>query len=325
MKSVAAVLLAYLIAWGSIPAVARISRKIGAMDVPTDWRRMHKRSIPRGGGMSIFVAVLAGWLLFCPHTSLVRAAIGGGTVLFAVGLADDIFGLDPFFKLAAQIFAATLAVAELRSFEGGSILLAVFWVVTLANAHNFVDGLDGLFGGTAAIGGICLSLLLLLVGRGREAIFPLVLSAACIGFLRHNLPPAKIFAGDCGSGTVGFLLGVLSLPAFTDATWSFGMLAPLMVFAYPLTDLFTAVLRRILRGRSPFSADRAHLHHRIAAIGLSHGRCTAVLLILSASLGAIGVLLVREAEAIGATLASLASIFLMVGIRQFLLHFHKNG
>ena len=325
MKGVAAVLLTYLIAWGSIPTVARISRRIGAIDVPTDWRRMHKRSIPRGGGISIFAAILAGWLLFCPHTSLMWAAIGGGTVLFAVGLADDIFGLDPFFKLASQIFAATLAVGELQLFEGVGVLLAILWVVALANAHNFVDGLDGLFGGTAVIGGVCLSLLLLLLGRGREAILPLVLSAACIGFLRHNLPPARIFAGDCGSGTVGFLLGVLSLPTFTDAAWSFGMLAPLMVFAYPLTDLFTAVLRRILRGRSPFAADRAHLHHRIAAIGLSHGQCTAILLILSASLGSIGVLLARETDAIGAMLATLAAILLMMGIRRFLLHFHKNG
>ncbi len=325
MKGLTAVALAFLIAWIGVPMTARLSNRIGAVDVPKDWRRMHKRSIPRGGGIVIFFAVVTAWIVLLPHTSVMIAAMEGGLLLFAVGLADDIWSLDAIFKLSVQIFAATLAVAELGAFEGIFFLLAVLWVVTLANAHNFVDGLDGLLGGTAAVEGVCLSALLLLIGQRSVAVMPLVLSAACLGFLRYNLSPARIFAGDCGSGTVGFLLGVLSLPAFIGATWSLGVLAPLLVFAYPLTDLFTAILRRISRGQSLFSADRAHLHHRITATGLSHGRCTALLLLLSASLGCVGILLSRETEAIGASLAIVSAILLMIGIRRFLLHFAQNG
>lgn len=325
MRGLAAALLAFLIAWSGVPVAERIARRIGAMDIPSDWRRMHKRSIPRGGGIAILASVALAWLILCPYTSLMTASLAGVLLIFAVGLADDVYRLDAFFKLTVQLFAATVSVIGSGLFDGIAVLGGILWVVALCNAHNFVDGLDGLFGGTAAIEGICLTAVLILLGMWDFASLPLAVSFACLGFLRYNRPPARIFAGDCGSGSAGFLLGMVSLPCFSSIDWELGLLAPLMIFAYPLTDLFTAVLRRLLRGVSPFDADRAHLHHRIIATGIGVGRCTVLLHLLCASLGAVGILLVRRESIIGALIATLATILLMVSIRRFLLHFAKNG
>jgi UDP-GlcNAc:undecaprenyl-phosphate GlcNAc-1-phosphate transferase len=118
---------------------------------------------------------------------------------------------------------------------------------------------------------------------------------------------------------------VLSLPAFENGGWRLGVLAPLLIFAYPLTDLFTAVIRRILRGKSPFAADKAHLHHRICAIGVSKSLCVWMLWGLTLSLGATGVLLGDAAYASAASIASLMAVLLMTVMRRFLLHFAENS
>lgn len=285
---------------------------------------MHRDSVPRDGGIAIYASVLTGCLLFCRHTPLMMAALEGGLLLLAVGLADDVFRLPAWVKLLIQIFAATMAVVQGSRLQGVAALLAVFWVLALTNAHNFVDGLDGLFGGTATVEGIALSLLLAGIGQGALALPPLLISAACAGFLLYNRPPASIFAGDCGSGSVGLMLGVLSLPAITEPQWSLGALAPLFVFAYPLTDLATAVLRRLLRGNSLFGADRAHLHHRICAVGIPQPICTAFLLLLSASLATVGVLIHNQTHCFFAIAAIAVTIFLMSWIRRFLLKFAQN-
>ena len=308
-----------------IPAVKRFAWGIGAIDIPRDWRRMHRNIVPRDGGIAIYAAVLIGCLIFCRHTPLMMAALEGGLLLLAVGLADDVFRFPAWVKLLIQLFAAVLAVAFGTDLAGVSAVLAVFWVLALTNAHNFVDGLDGLLGGTASVEGIALSLLFLGSGQGSRALPPLLIAAACGGFLIYNRPPAKIFAGDCGSGSIGLMLGVLSLPAVFEARWALGALAPLFVFAYPLTDLVTAVLRRFLRGKSLFAADRAHLHHRICATGVSQPVCTAVLLALSVSLGSIGVLLADPGMSLPAIAAIGATVCIMVGIRRYLLNVALGG
>ncbi len=306
-----------------MPTVKRLAWKMGAVDVPCDWRRMHTDCIPRNGGMAICFSLLVSCLLFCRHTPQVLFGMVGGLILFAVGLVDDVLPLPAWLKLILQLFAAGLSVFLTYELRGITLLLAILWVVALSNAHNFVDGLDGLFGGTAAIEGVSLALLYLAEGQPELALPPLLLSAACGGFLLYNRPPASVFAGDCGSGSIGFLLGFWSLSAFSalptiPAAWS-----PVLIFAYPLTDLTTAVLRRLLRGNSPFLPDRAHLHHRICAIGISRTHCTVILLLLSASLCAIGVCMHRLQTLLYAIGMIAVTLLLMLGIRSFLLHYNE--
>ena len=307
------------LAWALVPPVVALAWRIGAVDVPRDWRRMHRESIPRAGGLAIYGAFLGGCLLLGrPAVPLACALLGGG-LLLVVGLVDDMRCLSAGYKLLFQVAVATAAVLGSGVTGGWRVAGAVLWVVVLTNAHNFIDGLDGLFAGCAAIEGILLGVALLL--RAIPASPAFFLAAACLGFRLYNRYPARIFAGDCGSGTVGFLLGMQSLSLFRSAWLGGAMLAPLFLFAYPLTDLFTAVLRRLLRGKNPFAADRAHLHHRLSAAGLSHVQCGGVLLSVSAALGSVGVLLSTGRFLLGASCACLGAAFLLVQLRKYVLCF----
>lgn len=314
-------LLTFSLCYVLVPPVIGLSWRIGAVDVPMDWRRMHPESIPRAGGLAIYLSFVIGCLLLGRPSLFLSCTLGGAALMLAVGLADDIFCLGATVKFFFQISIAVATVLGSGVAVGWRAFAAVLWVLTLTNAHNFIDGLDGLFAGSAAVESVMLGVSFLLVGAADSAAIPLLLGASCLAFRQYNRFPAQTFAGDCGSGTVGFLLGMLSLPLWGSLTPSLGLLVPLFLFAYPLTDLVTAVLRRLMRGKSPFAADRAHLHHRIVAAGVTHPQCVSILVLLSAALGSVGVLLSTEQFHMAACLACLATAVLLMRIRQFIVDF----
>lgn len=308
------------------PVARWLSRHIGAVDVPKDWRRMHTDSVPRAGGIAVLTAIAAGWLLFCPHTLSMLCGLAGGAAIFCIGLSDDIYRLPAKGKFAVQLLASIAAAVGFGARTPLRFFATVLWLLAMTNAHNFIDGLDGLFAGSAAVEGLGLGMICFLTGNGSAVLPPMLISAACLGFLRYNRPPASVFAGDCGSGAVGFLLGVCALPVFRGATWFLGYLAPLFVFAYPLTDLFTAVLRRTARGKSIFAADRAHFHHSICATGLPQARCTVLLVALSVALTVCGVLLCEAALAVPAACAMVLTALFLAFSGRFLFRFaEKQG
>lgn len=310
---------AFTLCFVSVPLVIALSWKIGAVDIPCDWRRMHRESVPRAGGLAIFFGFFVACTLMGEISHFTACALGGGALILLVGLADDIFCLDAWAKFFFQIAATTAAVLGSGITDGMGTVFAVLWVMTLTNAHNFVDGLDGLFAGVSTVEGTALCLTFFAMDLAEYALPPLLIGLSCLGFRIFNRYPAQIFAGDCGSGTVGFLLGFLSLPLFGASTAELGSLAPLLLFGYPLTDLFAAVLRRVLRGKSPFQADRAHLHHRICDAGLTHPQCGGVLILISAGLGAVGILVSAERFLPAACIACVAVVFLLMRIRQFIV------
>lgn len=295
------------------PASAWLGWRIGAVDIPRDRRRMHKDSVPRSGGIAVIGAVLTSWLLLGQGAPLVLYGAAGAGALFCIGLADDICPVPAVGKLVVQLLAA-LSVAYGSGAVRSPLRLAftMLWLLLLTNAHNLIDGLDGLLAGTAAIEGIGLSVVLYLTGNSNAALLPLPVAVACVGFLRYNLPPASIFLGDCGSAGIGFLLGVCSLPALASPVWELGVLAPIFLFAYPLTDLFASVLRRLVNGTSIFAADRAHFHHRICARGISQPHCMCLLWLLTAAVTACGMLLCLPSLALAASGAMLLVALLLV-------------
>ena len=316
-----ACLLAFLLCFVTVPPVIALCWRLGAVDVPRDWRRMHRESLTRGGGIAIIGAFAVACGIWGGGSRLLSCAAVGGALMLLVGLGDDIFCIHAGWKLFFQFTVAVAAVLGSGVASGMFALAAVLWVVTLTNAHNFIDGMDGLFAGVATIEGLALFLTFLIGGTLQNAVPPLLLALSCAAFLCYNRYPAKLFAGDCGSGSVGFLLGMLSLPLFDIGTVGPDALAPFFLFAYPLTDLFTAVLRRVLRGKNPFDADRGHLHHRISATGLPHPHCTAVLLWISAGLCGIGILLSVKHLLLWAAIACLGTALLLMRIRRRILDF----
>ena len=314
-------LLSCLLAMALTPTIEVIGWRIGALDVPKDWRRMHRDAIPRSGGIAIFFSFLiAGLASVKIDSSFLTAILGGGAFLL-FGLMDDIFCLHAYTKLLGQV----LIVGVILLWRGGigdqNLLLSALWILLLVNAHNFIDGLDGLLSGTAALEGGALCICFLLLGQPDYAMPPLLLAAACLGFRHFNRFPARIFAGDCGSQSVGFLLGYLSLPLLWELPHGIEALSPLFLFAYPLTDLFIAVVRRLLRGKSPFAADRAHLHHRICDAGVLHAGSTNVLHLISGSVATIGVLLCNGRFLFSAGMACLLAAFLLIYLRRAIANF----
>ncbi|HET9141176.1 MraY family glycosyltransferase [Actinophytocola sp.] len=304
--------------------VRRLAFKIGAVAYPRG-RDVHTEPMPRLGGLAMYIGVCGGMLLAHQLPVLRRAfdfsldpvavLIGGGVIVM-VGLLDDRFELDSLTKLAGQTTAAgILVLLGLQwvllwmpwSGENGPVLildqnqgglLTVLIVVTMVNAMNFVDGLDGLAAGIGLISAsavLAFSLNLLKVTGGdvlnyAPALIAATLAGACLGFLPHNFQPAKIFMGDSGSMLIGLMLAASSTSASGKTSLLIGgspvantlaLLSPLLVVAavlfVPLLDLLMAVVRRTRKGLSPFHADKMHLHHRLLEIG--HSQRRAVLLI----------------------------------------------
>ena len=315
-----------IVAWAAasllLPLLITLSWRIGALDVPKDGRRMHRDSVPRVGGVAIFSAVLFAVLLRGNGEGL-KYTLTGAAIVFAVGLADDLFTLPAWLKLFFQVVAAAFAVGGEGTIGGVWAFAAVFWVILLTNAHNLIDGLDGLFAGAAIVESIGLAAIFAAIGKSFEE--PLYLAAACFAFRMKNRAPARVFAGDCGSGTVGFLLGMLSLSAF-DGEWQIGRLAPILIFAYPVADLIAAVLRRILRGKPLFEADRGHLHHRLSATGIGTVAVGRILLAVCAAFVAVGIALARETWVWFAAAACFAAIGVLLTLRHYVLeHAEKEN
>ncbi|SDH47942.1 UDP-GlcNAc:undecaprenyl-phosphate GlcNAc-1-phosphate transferase [Actinokineospora alba] len=298
--------------------------RIGAVAYPRT-RDVHVVPMPRLGGLAMYLGICGGMMVAHQLPVLRRAfdfaldpiavLIGGGLIV-AIGVLDDRFELDSLTKLAGQTTSAGIlvlfgiqwmvlwvpwggdggyfgTVLILDQNQGG--LLAILLVVTMVNAMNFVDGLDGLASGIgfiAAVATCAFSLHLLDQSGGSVNNYPPILisatlAGACLGFLPHNFQPARIFMGDSGSMLIGLMLATASTTMSgkttptEGATNSIALFSPLLVVAavlfIPLLDLLMAVIRRTRRGESPFSADKMHLHHRLLEIG--HSQRRAVLLI----------------------------------------------
>jgi len=312
-------LFVFALSFVMMPTVIALAWRIGAVDVPQDTRRMHREKIPRNGGLAIMLPLFFGCYFMGNVSHFLLCALFGAGMMLAVGLADDMFCLGAWAKLLFQIAAATAVVLGSGIAEGSSVAFAVLWVTLMTNAHNFIDGMDGLLAGCGAIEAGLIAAVYFLLGDMELSQTAILLTVASLAFRLFNRYPAQVFAGDCGSESVGFLLGMLSLPLFSAPTVSIGNLAPLFIFAYPLMDLISSILRRAVHGRSPFAADRAHLHHRIYAAGVSQPECCAILMSATLSLGTVGVLLISEALWAYASIACVIATLVLLRIRAYIV------
>ncbi len=306
-----------------LPFVIRFSWRIGALDVPGEARRIHQKSVPRIGGVAVFFVFVAIALLSGAADGAFRFALAGAAVVFTVGFADDLIGLPAWVKFFFQTVAAAFSVGGMQNKTWIGAFAAFFWVLLLTNAHNLIDGMDGLFAGTAMAESLALALSFVFLGI--SPLLPLLLAATCVGFYHYNRSPARIFAGDCGSGSVGFLLGVLSLPFFVQKSWSLGFLAPVFIMAYPTIDVATTIFRRSIRRRPLFLADRGHLHHLLVDLGLSGKAAVGILHGVAAAVAMLGVLLLRAEFAPYAAVVSLLCVAVLLFARRAVAVWSPRG
>lgn len=286
------------------PPVRSLALRLGAVDRPGG-RRVNRSPVPRMGGLAISLGFLAAAPVFCAPEGPVAGLISGALLIVAMGAADDLLDLRPGLKLLGQLAAAALAVrggvvlGAVTVPAGGSLTLppalaaalTVLWLVACTNAVNLIDGLDGLAVGVSAIGSLSMLIVALAVSAPAVAELLAALCGACLGFLPYNRSPARIFMGDAGSQFLGYALGALSVMGLLKFHTLISFFVPLLALSVPLADTAFAVCRRLLRGQSPFRADRGHIHHRLLDLGLSQRQAVAVLYGISSLQGLAAVLL----------------------------------
>src|SRR5918912_1684988 len=251
------------------PAVGGMARLLGAVDAPGG-RRLNRSPVPRLGGVALFLGVFVPALAFLPLGRETRGLLLGAAVATTVGAVDDFRGLVWWEKLAGQVAAAaiptgfgiwvhrfTFPVVGVHSLpEWVGIPLTVAWIVAIMNMVNFLDGLDGLAAGVCGISGVTFCVIALSLDRPNAAILCAIVFGACLGFLRHNFYPARIFMGDSGALLLGFVLAAVSIQGLLKTAATVALFFPLLVLAIPIVDTTFVIARRLKHRERVFEATR---------------------------------------------------------------------
>lgn len=289
-------IIAYLLGIFIVPLVIYYSKKNNLIDVPNE-RKIHHGAISRLGGVAIWLSIMLTFaflilLSYYPKGQGLSAIIVGGSLMFLMGLIDDVFGLNAKFKLFIQIAIATIVILlgiRIETFYnpfGADIALnwmsypiTLLWIVGITNAINFIDGVDGLAGSIVSISALAIGLVSLALAPAIPitALIAFILMGAMCSFLTFNYNPAKIFMGDSGALYAGFLLATLSITGVVKPSSGITMYLPILILAVPLMDVAFSSSRRILKGTSPFIADSEHIHHKLLHAGYSQDKLVLLL------------------------------------------------
>jgi UDP-GlcNAc:undecaprenyl-phosphate GlcNAc-1-phosphate transferase len=289
-------LLAMVVTMAWLPIFGRIAAKWRIVDHPGE-RKVHAVPIPRIGGVAMAIGVLVAAIVAVPLEPPDRYFLAAAGVVALFGGLDDRFDLDYRIKLLGQLLAVAVVVVggdiqihavtlDDRVMLPGwmSIPLTVFFLVGITNAINLADGLDGLAGGTTFLSLCALAMLAYSGGQVSSAALALTFAGAVLGFLRFNTFPASVFMGDAGSQLLGFAVGVLSLRATQSGTTAVSAATPILLLALPILDTLSVMVQRISEGRSPFSADKNHIHHKLLSFGFDHHEAVMVIYAIQADL-----------------------------------------
>ncbi len=336
-------LLAMLVTAAATPLAIRIAPKIGAVDVPRDNRRMHKRPIPRFGGIAIYLGALVGYLRLGQMNQQTFGLLLGSTLILLLGIYDDIKGLRPRVKLAGQIACAAILyffTIQIRGManvlpwgpwyiafpKAIAFLVTVLWIVGITNTINLIDGLDGLAAGTTCIACLSVAYTAYVTNREVTLVLILALAGATLGFLFWNFYPAKIFMGDAGSMFLGYLLAGVSLIGDkpTKGTTLFATIIPVLILALPIFDTAFAIVRRMANHKPIMQADKGHLHHRIMAMGFGQRRTVMALYCISAIMGVAGILWTIHARLACGVLALTAGMLIFIFLGIGMVHDHEE-
>ncbi|MCM1982295.1 glycosyltransferase family 4 protein [Lyngbya confervoides] len=323
-----AFLIAVLVVLWTTPLVNKAGLRVGLVDLPNA-RKVHQRPMVRLGGIAIFTGYICALTIVGvsgAFDSLPVSAqyelwgvVFGGVGFFIIGLLDDVFTLSPFLRLALQAIVASLAwgagvridfftLPYLGVIQLGwlSLPVTMLWLVGMTNAINFMDGLDGLAAGISGIAAVVLLIVSLWIYQPISALLAAALAGASLGFLRYNFNPAQIFMGDGGAYFMGFTLAGISIVGLVKTVTTVAVILPFIILAIPILDTSTVIVDRILRGKSPFVADKRHLHHRLLSAGLSQRLSVLFIYALALWVGSVALVLAKipagKAYVLGATL-----------------------
>ena len=348
LSAVGFMAIAFFISLAVTPLSILIAKRTGAIDVPADDRRLHKKPVPRIGGLAIFISFVIGILILRGLISggLIMTAAGEGTtemlgkltailvsctIIFVLGLIDDYKNIRAVYKLLGQIGCSTIAFAlgiripaiALLGWQfandspGGlfiSYIVTIIWFVAITNMINLIDGLDGLAAGVSGIAALAIAYTASITGYSTTTFAMIVLAGAAFGFLPFNFYPAKVFMGDCGAMFLGFALAAVSIISPAKGATVVAIIAPVLVLGVPAFDAAFAMIRRRIRGQSIMKADGSHLHHQLTRIGMGQRRAALMLYGISGIMGIAAIVLTRDfyLEAIGLFLIAIVFIIVLI-------------
>ena len=311
------------------PLTRQIAMRLGVTAAPNR-RGIHSRHVPLMGGAAIYFAFVLSALLFSPPDYLIElgAIVAGATLLALIGYLDDRRHLSPRIRLVVMTIAA--AVAALSGVQidlvGSPLIdipLTLFWIVALINAINWIDNMDGLAAGTAAITSAFFLLLALSQGQILVSMLAAAIFGSAVGFLIYNFNPSSTFMGDMGAYTLGFVLAILAIKLkFTAQPLNVTWMVPVFVLALPIIDINLAIVTRLLERRPLMLAARDHTSHRLLRLGLTQRQTLALLYLLSVIYGliALGISQAERGQALavgGVALLSLGLIFCLLVLMRW--------
>ncbi len=321
-------IIAYIFGVFLVPLVISFSKKEGLVDLPNE-RKIHKIPVSRLGGVAIWASTMLTFLSliflsYYPYGSLLSGILLGSSLMFLLGLVDDVYNLDAKFKLFIQLSIATVVYllgVKINSlpFLGGidlgfwSYPITLLWIVGISNAVNFIDGVDGLAGSVITVNSITLAIIAIAMTPSNPivALIGFILAGSMLAFLTYNFNPAKIFMGDSGALFSGFLLATISIVGVMKAA-TLTLLLPFVVLAVPIMDIVFSSTRRICKGKSPFVADAEHIHHKLLHAGFSQKKTVLILTSVAIVAGAIASLLMGENTIKHYALYILVIVFIML-------------
>jgi len=284
------------------PIVRKSALAWGIVDLPDQKLKKHRRPVPYLGGVAIFVAfafvIVASKILF---TGSIRGIVGitaGATMIFLLGLVDDVRPLRPGTKLLFQVLAALIPIytgVHIKFIDNpiGNIPLTVFWIVGITNAINLLDISDGLAGGIAFIASCCFWTISLITGRFNDALMAAALAGAVLGFLAYNRPPARIFMGDAGSLFLGFSLATIAMGEGYSLKTELGVIAPLLILGVPIFETFFVMALRWHQGKPLMKGSPDHIPLRLMKLGYSQAAMLGILLSSQLLLGLLAIFMVH--------------------------------
>ncbi|MBQ4495411.1 MAG: undecaprenyl/decaprenyl-phosphate alpha-N-acetylglucosaminyl 1-phosphate transferase [Selenomonadaceae bacterium] len=328
--------VALVVALGVTPLVILLANKTGAMDAP-DARKVHKKPIPRIGGLAIYAGFMAAIIFVAARFGFdaesIKETVGltlSGSLIVAVGLIDDYKNLPAKVKLLGQIIAAAVLVlifdvridfvtdpfGDYIYLEWFALPATMFWLVGLTNTVNLIDGLDGLAAGVAAIASFTILLIALEQNFILVAVMTAALAGAAVGFLKYNFHPAQIFMGDTGSMFLGFMLAGISVTGAVKSVATIALIVPIFALGLPILDTTFAIVRRVRGGVPIFKPDKGHLHHRLLGVGFT--QCQAVLLmyVISALFGLSAIALTAVSCQIAVLILFVVIVAIIYGVRK---------
>ena len=327
---------ALIVALIVMPAVIFLAKKTGAMDAPNA-RKVHKKPVPRIGGLGIYTGFMAAIIFVALKFGLdgeqLKEIVGlvlSGSLIVALGLVDDYKNLPANVKLIGQIVAAAVLVLlfDVRiDFVtdpfGGFLYLdniavpaTIFWLVGLTNTVNLIDGLDGLAAGVASIASITIMFVALDQSLILVAVLTASLAGAAVGFLKYNFNPAKIFMGDTGSMFLGFMLAGISVTGSVKSVATIALIVPIFALALPILDTTFAIVRRFRGGVPIFKPDKGHLHHRLLSVGFTQRQAVLLMYVISALFGLSAIALTEVSRHVAVLILLVIIISIIYGVKK---------